>query len=144
MKTRWIIGILLLFALLAPSSAFAVRKVEKKPKKQQTSTAKQAVDKSDPAADRQENQPAENKGKVETPDSPERNKEAVESAPEVKKREREDRFIDENSDGINDKIDHGPVIKVRKRDNPPTNSPRKEEQKRENPDKSRKGSRRNR
>ena len=92
------LAILLALLIVAPSPALAVRKVEKKNKQQ--SAGVQAAD---------QHQEQRQEGNVEKGE-PSR---AAGNRPEVIQPEREDKFIDENSDGINDKIDQRQTVKVK-------------------------------
>ena len=126
--------VIILAALLAiPSSALAVRKVEKKPKAQ-SSTSTQA-------GAQQSQQPAEKGVRSDQP-APEQQARPPQPAQEVKKPEKEDRFIDENGDGINDRIDQHQTVKIRKKESPQRESPKQEHQKRESSDKTEKPERR--
>lgn len=140
MKT---LAIILAIFLVVPSTAMAVRKVEKKPKAQAPSTSSLKADQS-----RQES----NKSvKTDQPQSTEPQKDQAQSAKEAPgqsakgitaketpKPDKEDRFIDENGDGINDRIDEKQTVKIRKkeesrREAPTVKSPKPESSKREIP-----------
>lgn len=101
----------LIVCLAFPSSALAVRKVEKKPKPQ-ASSAKQAVGDQNQQAD-EKNVKNDQSPSVEQPKPP------LQAAPEIKAPEKEDRFIDENRDGINDRMGNRPAVKTRKKEEPP-------------------------
>lgn len=119
-----LLAIIIAISIIAPSPVMAVRKIEKKPK-QQSSSAKKA------------DQPQE-QASGEKRVSPDRSRDPQKTT-DVKQREREDRFIDENSDGINDRIDKRQTVKVKKRESrerktrkvapPKKESPKKQEKK---------------
>ncbi|MEE9554018.1 MAG: hypothetical protein V3W18_06935 [candidate division Zixibacteria bacterium] len=95
------LSVLIAIFIIAPSPAMAIRKIEKKPKQQSTSAKK---------TDQRQKQ-VSGEERV----SPDQSK-APDKKSDLKRREREDRFIDENSDGINDRIDKRQTVKVKKRE----------------------------
>lgn len=120
--------IITLTAFLAiPSSASAVRRVEKKPKKQSSSAvqAKQEAGKPSVSSDKD----------MDTSQS---------KRPPMLESGGQDRFIDENSDGINDRIEKKQTIRIKKRDSRESEKQRPETPKKESDKKSGSKSRRDR
>ena len=123
-------AIIIALLIIAPSPALAVRKIEKKTKQQ--SSGAQKVDQS------QQPESKENKAQADQPAE-------TRNAPlEIKQPQREDRFIDENSDGINDRIDQRQTVKVRKKEAEREKRHKSDPPKKESPDKPDKKSRRDR
>lgn len=131
-----ILSVILVFLLAVPSPALAIRKIEKKPKAQSGNSdkaatgQKQTAGESAPAADR-------------TPDREPKKNEPVQKR-EILKPEKEDRFIDENSDGINDRISKPPEVKVKRREPQRREAPKREKPKKESSGKPEKMKRRDR
>jgi len=145
MKT---LAIILAICLAIPSTAMAVRKVEKKPKATAQSpasgSAKQSQQHSDKSAKTYQPQASEKQTERSQPvkEATEQSKQGI-TAKEATKPTKEDRFIDENGDGINDRIDEQQTVKIRKKEesqreapkvqSPKRESPKRESQKRETP-----------
>ncbi len=114
-----LIALLVAVSFIMSSPALAVEKVPKKPKKQAASSG-QASGQEKPATKdkslRQEPKPSPDKSRRPFP-RPER--------PRVKEK---DRFIDEDSDGINDRLKKPPTVKKKKKESRP--KPKKAETKR--------------
>ena len=102
-----LIAFLVAASFIMTSPALAVKKVPKKPKQQAASTSQangqQKAAKGEKSF-RQEPQPSPDKSRRPAP-APER--------PRVKER---DRFIDEDSDGINDRLKKPPIVKMKKKE----------------------------
>jgi len=111
--------LILILSLAIPSSAFAVRRVEKKPKQQSGSNVTAGQD--------QNKDSGEKKAGEGHNSAPDQGRTIV---PEKQKDTKVDKFIDKNNDGINDRIEVRSPVKVRKRDD----APKRDEKPREKPD----------
>jgi hypothetical protein len=133
MKT---LAIILIVLLAVPSPALAIRKIEKKSKGQSSNVDNAAADQKQTAG---ENAPAADR-------SPEREskKDVPRQRRESRQPEKEDRFIDENSDGINDRISKQPAVKIKRREPPRNETPKREKPKPESSVKPEKVKRRDR
>ncbi len=111
--SKRLIAFLVAACFIMASPALAIKKVPKKPK-QQAAPAGQASGQEKPATKdkslRQEPKPSPDKSRRPFP-RPER--------PRVKEK---DRFIDEDSDGINDRLKKPPTVKKKKKENRPKKS----------------------
>ena len=105
-----LIALLVAASFIMTSPALAVKKVPKKPKQQATQSNQ---------ADGQEKAAKKEKSFRQEPQpSPERIRRPV-PAPERPRVREKDRFIDEDSDGINDRLKKPPTVKKKKRENRP-------------------------
>lgn len=105
-----LIALLVAASFIMTSPALAVKKVPKKPKQQ-------AVQ-SDQASGQEKAARKEKNLRQEPQPSPEKTRRPV-PAPERPRVREKDRFIDEDSDGINDRLRKPPTVKKKKKENRP-------------------------
>ncbi len=108
--SKRLIAFLVAACFIMASPALAVEKVPKKPKKQAVSSGQ---------ASGQEKAPKkETSLKQEPKPTPDRSSRPVPS-PERRRFKEKDRFIDEDSDGINDRLRKPPTVKKKKKESRP-------------------------
>lgn len=110
MMSKRLIALIVAASFIMTSPALAVKKVPKKPE-QQAAQSNQA--------NGQEKTAKEGKSLRQEPQSPpERTRQPI-PAPERPRVKERDRFIDEDSDGINDRLKKPPTVKKKKKENRP-------------------------
>ncbi len=105
-----LIALLVAVSFIMSSPALAVEKVPKKPKKQTASSGQ--------ASDQEKAPKKETSLKQEPKPTPDRSSRPV-PAPERRRFKEKDRFIDEDSDGINDRLRKPPTVKKKKKESRP-------------------------
>lgn len=110
MMSKRLIALIVAAFFIMTSPALAVKKVPKKPKQPATSGSQ--------ANGQEKTAKKGNNLRQEPQSSPERTRQPI-PAPERPRVKEKDRFIDEDSDGINDRLKKPPTVKKKKKENRP-------------------------